>query len=111
MLIHCAILAPQRGLTEESEHSWQNKYGIKTLLLFAQPYHFHDDTPRENLRVAFQSDSRSNNSWTYSFLSLFMCQDHETRCCVIDSVIFMMDAPRDSLRMAFGLVDLVDLDL
>lgn len=40
-----------------------------------------------------------------------MCQDHEMRCCVIDSVIFMMDTPRDSLRMAFGLVDLVDLDL
>ena len=37
------------------------------------------------------------------------CQDHEMRCCVVDSVIFMMDTPRDSLRMAFGLVDLVDL--
>ena len=33
------------------------------------------------------------------------------RCFVIDSVIFMMDTPRDGLRMAFGLVDLVDLDL
>lgn len=31
------------------------------------------------------------------------------RCCVIASVIFMMDTPRDSLRMTFGPVDLVDI--